>query len=133
MSWDVLVLSCADQPSSLEEVEQTDTMGSVDDVRQKISDALPGTEWDEAGGGIHSAGELSIEFNLHEDGDGVSSVSLLVHGEGVPVAAILKVSEPNGWCAFDLAGNQRLTRGAPRPRGWAGYRSMMTKRDDPST
>lgn len=67
MSYDYHVVKLARQIAYLRELPETMvSLGSWSDVRQQISDIIPGINWDDGGGSLHT--EVGwIEFRIGKD------------------------------------------------------------------
>lgn len=105
MSWDVVISAAKTDPEAGDSAVQP--LGEAEDVRKKISAALPDTDWSDPAWGTLEGSGWSIEFNTEATGS-VESLMLHVRGEGDPLSAISRLCQSTGWYAFDTTTGEFL-------------------------
>jgi hypothetical protein len=126
MSWDVMIFNTRGKsPPSVEEFEDSDyeTLGPAADVRQRLSELLPGVDWSDTTWGIYEGDGFSIEFNVGDD-DPIENMMLHVRGGGEAIAAIAKFARPLGWSALDCSTSEFLDLDNPSQDGWEGFQEF---------
>lgn len=135
MSWDVCLIkaegyrSINDLPNGF----QPSPLGSIDQVKEKLTKAYPTIVWSEPGSdhGLwgtfedHSEG-YSIEFSLGKKNT-VDSLMLHVRGSGSVVSRIAGLCNQNGWKAIDTSAGEFIDLKHPSSRGWKLFQSYRDR------
>ena len=128
MSWDVLIFKHDGPPEEIRSLPAgyvSPPLGNASEVRQRISQVFPATDWsDPAWGSVMEAG-YSIEFSLQKDGV-VRSFALHVRGGGDPVAKIAALCHRHGWLAFDTSAGTLLDVEKPSRAGWHSWQRFCS-------
>ena len=123
MSWDVLIFKYDGPPAEIQKLSAdfvSPTLGDAAEVRERISEVFPATDWsDPALGSVMEAG-YSIEFSLQNDGP-VRQFALHVRGGGDPVVRICALCHRHGWLAFDTSAGTLLDVEKPSRSGWHSW------------
>ena len=141
MSWDVSVES----PSG--------PMGTRDEVRAKISAALPGVDWGDPTMGFLERDGCSFEFMLLGDDDDdvdedddadvaddedddsagvaaapaggpISGFVVSVRGQGEPMPTLVKLCKAHGWTLADADDGEEIDLGAKSAPGWQDFKGF---------
>lgn len=119
MSWDVTAYRFADYPLQ----HDTDTrdlerlpLGTVAEVRDKISRQLPDTEWEANWTGYYPGEGFRLEFFVgsfdSEDDDVIDNLDFSVYGEIDEVISILlALAKPYQWTLQELSEGQLILPG----------------------
>jgi hypothetical protein len=129
MSWDVMIFNFGDaSPPPLERLEPNDLkpLGAASDVRQRISELLPGVNWTDLSWGIYGGEGFSIEFNVGND-DPITSIMLHVRGGGDVISTIMAFTSRLGWWALDCSTSEYLYPQNPSQAGWEGFQRYRDK------
>jgi hypothetical protein len=128
MSWDVQVNAAGAPPPVVAEMPgdwQGIPLGSAAAVRDKISAALPGIEWKEAGSwGSYSFGNLSSEFNLGEE-DPVEGLMVHVYGAGDPVQILRDLASRFDWYLLDISAGEWMHHMPDPNSGWESFQGYL--------
>lgn len=126
MNADFLVLKFHDEVASLNELrdDEARTLGTREEVRAQIEQALPSIRWQEEGLGVWWSGEVfSVEIGLPDE-EPVHSLTLKVRMHPMLGANawlpdeedeledfLVALCDPAGWTLFDLASGRRFEFG----------------------
>ncbi len=126
MNADFLVLKIHDEVASLNELRDGEpgTVGTREEVRRQIEQALPSIRWQEEGLGVWWSGEVfSVEIGLPDE-EPVHSLTLKVRMHPMLGANawlpdeeeelenfLVALCDPAGWTLFDLASGRRFEFG----------------------
>src|SRR5262249_14459816 len=126
MSWDVAIVKIRGDFRPISDVETDDyiSLGELDAVREAVRRAFPSATWSNPTWATYADPEFQIEFAL----DGVDSshtIILHVHGSGDPIAALLRLTQPNGWLAVDCSTGEFIDPSNPSSEGWEGFKSLV--------
>lgn len=126
MNADFLVLSIHDEVASLNELRDGEAraLGTREEVRGMIEQALPSIRWQEEGLGVWWSGELfSVEIGLPDE-EPVHSLTLKVRMQPIFGADawlpdeedeledfLLALCDPAGWTLFNLPSGRRFQFG----------------------
>ena len=127
MNADFLVLRIHDEVASLNELSdgEAHTLGTREEVRGQIEQALPSIRWQDEDLGVWWSGEVfSVEIGLPRDEEPVHSLTLKVRMHPVLGADawlpdeeeelehfLVALCDPNAWTLFDLASGRRFEFG----------------------
>lgn len=140
MNADFLVLKIHDEVASLNELRdgEAQTLGTREEVRAQIGQALPSVSWQSEALGIWWSGEIfSVEIGLPDE-EPVHSLTLKVRmhpilggtdawlpdEEEELESFLLALCDPLGWTLFDLASGRRfhfddeILEDEIRPQAW---------------
>ncbi len=139
MSWDVCVIK-ADGYCSMNDLPQgfvPAPMGSMDQVKEKLTKAYPTVVWSSPNSDYGLWGTYqdkneghSIEFSLGKN-DPVESIMLHLRGGGSVVSKIVELCNENGWKAIDTSAGEFMDLQRPSSKGWEdfqSYRDRMIKK-----
>jgi hypothetical protein len=111
MSWDVTFYKFAEDPvpnyADLNKLQAL-PLGSVAEVRDKISEQIPEAVWDNYWSGFFLGEDYRFDFFVGdvdcEDEDVLTSFHICIHGTlGDPATGVLmKLAKPYGWTIQDL-------------------------------
>jgi hypothetical protein len=109
MSWTLLLFGGDDPPPAPEWPRdwQPPAMGSSSQVRDRISEGLPGVAWHSDGWGQYGAETCLLEFNLGAE-DPVSCVAVNVCGPGA-VQLLLKLAGSAEWYLVNASSMELMT------------------------
>jgi len=135
MPWELAVIKYDGQPPRLQKdasESRKRPLGSLDKVRQHISESLPGVEWHEepplidmmkASGSklwedwdaemiahasqptltaVYRSGGVILEIYGFKENDPVGSILVDVRGDGNPIPALKAICEPKGWTIVEM-------------------------------
>ena len=135
MSWDVCVIK-ADGYRSISELPkdfESYPLGSIDQVKQKLTKAYPTIIWSRHNSDYVLWGTYedksdgySIEFSLGKK-DTVESVTLHIRGGGNAVSKIVELCNENGWKAIDTSAGEFMDLKQPSSKGWEDFRSYRDR------
>ena len=127
MNADFLALKIHDEVASLNELRdgEAHTLGTREEVRGLIEQALPSVRWQDEELGVWWSGEVfSVEIGLPRDEEPVHSLTLKVRMHPMLGADawlpdeekelehfLVALCDPNGWTLFDLASGRRFEFG----------------------
>jgi hypothetical protein len=112
-------------PPPIDQLQESDVspLGAAANVRQRISELLPGVDWSDPTWGIYDDDHFSIEFNVGEK-DPIDDMMLHVRGGGDAISAILKFVRPQAWSALDTSAGEFLDLVNPSQAGWEGFQAF---------
>ncbi|MCA9449858.1 MAG: hypothetical protein KC931_22240, partial [Candidatus Omnitrophica bacterium] len=91
MSWDVVLLNFQGDPPDTDDLSDAfndpPAMGDAAEIREKVSESLPGVDWSDPAWGVLQGDGWSIEFNHQETGE-TATMMLHVRGGGDPITSI---------------------------------------------
>ena len=136
MSWDVTLFRFDRVYQSLEEMADCTgpvPMGTQAMVRAAIDEVFPGTRWEAPQDyGLWASWRCpdgSIEFDIGDDEEQVTSVGLHVRAGDAVVVGIIALGERLGCQVLDYSTGEFLTAASPDParglRGWREYRDRV--------
>jgi hypothetical protein len=103
VSWDIFVYSSSVIPPKLADMPedwQWEQMGSLDDLRNKLSDIAADIDWSDPSWGQLDRGGFSMELNIGSD-DPCMDFALHVRGGADAIIVIKSMIERYGWYAID--------------------------------
>ncbi|MFP4895969.1 hypothetical protein [Paraburkholderia sp. EG304] len=130
MSWDVSLYKFTKRYRRIQDIpgdEQPHPLGTRSEVQAAVSDAFPGTNWNDPAWGIYDVEFGSIEFNLGKD-DSVRSLALHARASAAIVGGILQLCERLGCQAIDLSDSSLLDQSEHPTAGlekWRKYRDQI--------
>ena len=129
MSWDVILLSISPDVQSMDDIDDDSfaPLGTTDDVRKVLIEAVPNLDLSDPTWGILEAPEYSIEFSIGKE-EPCDSVMLHVRGEDGAIAPIQAVCEASGWKALDCSDGEIIefdSNPAQGLRSWREYRDRV--------
>jgi hypothetical protein len=100
-------------------------LGSADEVKEKIAQALPQTVWEGWLGGLRSAG-LSYEFELEQShiSDKIRMVAVSVRGNGNPLVVLKRLAETTSWYVMDCTDSTWIDLDKPSLESWEEFRKF---------
>jgi hypothetical protein len=115
-------------PAGVEHIRESDLLplGSDAAVRDYLTAALPGTQWDDDRHGSATGDGFAIEFSL-SDRNPVDHLWLRVVGGGDVISAIMSVAVPAGWSVLDISTGAFLDPIRPSDEGWAGFQAFRNR------
>jgi hypothetical protein len=128
MSWNAIAFKFRGGcPADITAVREDDLvpLGSADDIRDRVSSALPSVDWTSPRFGHLSGDGFGMEFTI-PDKEPVEHLSLRVVGGGDIVGTILSFATPAGWDVVDISTGDFL---AATPQGTDGWRKFQAYRD----
>ncbi len=129
MSWEVMVFAASVSPPAAADMPpdwQGDVLGTADDIRQKVSHCLPGTDWSDPQLGCFDGDEYSYEFDLADCGP-IDNFPIYVRGGGDAVRPLLEMSQRLGWWLFDTWQVEWLHHCEDAEAGWVGFQSFRDR------
>lgn len=123
MSWDVLLMNAEGAPASVAEMTnawRAKSMGSADEVRQQIRQALPEVNLTDLERGHLSGGGYSIRFRLPMSGE-VDSIMLHIRGSGDALSAVIHLCKVNHWVALDTSTVAFINLDGPSSESWQEF------------
>lgn len=123
MSWPVTVMAFTSPPPSMSEMDpnwEPQIIGTIDEVRARISAHLPGVDWSEGDCGVYLGNGFTFEFAVGLDKDPTRTRYFVVHvrGHGDAIADLFKFARPNGWYLLDGSTGEWLDFENPSQSGW---------------
>ena len=131
MSWDVVIL--AEAPPEKAGGGELDPLGTADEVRQRVSAALPEVDWSDPEWGLLRGDGGTIEFGVNDTGQD-DLMMLEVRGGGDPVAAIANLCNANDWVALDTSTDELIDLENPSGDSWRefqAFRDMALESTEP--
>jgi len=101
-------------------------MGSASEIRQRISDHLPGIDWSDPTWGDYQGDGFSIEFNMGNN-EIPDSIMLHVRGGGDAVKAIMAFAGPNNWSVLDTSLGDYLDADNLDESGWISFQKYRDR------
>ena len=123
MSWDILVQAAKFSPPPVAEMPKDwhgDVLGTGDEVRAKISLAIPGVNWTDPTWGVFDGDGFYFEFNMGKK-ESCDNFMIHVHGGGDAVSLLLYLAEQCGWYLLDTSEGEWLHRMPNAEKGWKGF------------
>jgi hypothetical protein len=101
-------------------------IGSQAEIRQKISEVLPGVDWSDLKWGIFEGDGFSYEFNI---GAEEPSQSFMVHvrGGGSAIEPLLGLAQARGWYLLDCSQSEWLHHCDNPEAGWLGFQNFRDR------
>jgi hypothetical protein len=129
MSWDILIQNFpqgAVTPEDIPEDFQPHTLGSRDDVIQRISTIIPEVDFADPSWGILETTEAVIEFNIGDEED-CDSIMLHVRGGNDAVTTITRLLDGLGMRALDMQTGDFFDPQSARESfdEWQGHRDEL--------
>ncbi len=75
-------------------------MGEADDVREMVSEVLPGADWSDPERGLYEGEDFVLEFRIEDVGD-IESMGMTAHGFGDFFFVLMELCGRNDWVAYD--------------------------------
>ena len=126
MSWDVMLFNTRGQkPPPLDQLRETDIapLGPAPEVRERLSNLLPGIDWSDPTWGTYQGPGFSMEFNVGND-ETLRSLMLHIRGGGDAIAAIVAIARPLAWSVLDCSRGEFLDLDNPSPAGWEQFQAF---------
>jgi hypothetical protein len=127
MSWDVLSFNYHGAPlkniALSSDEDGPDMLGSAEDVRQAIANALPDVGWSDPTWGMYLGDGFTFEFSTGK-GDPVTTIMVHVRGDGDPIPSLLRAAVPNQWSLFDCSTSEFIDPNDPSQEGWTGFQQF---------
>jgi hypothetical protein len=117
MSWDVLIVNRGGRSGSGVDDEPTGPLGSPDEVRSRVSSALPGVDWSEPAWGVYETDEYTIEFDVGDD-DVVNTVMIRITGGGDIAPDLVRLAQTTAWSLLDTTSGEYLDPTQPSTVSW---------------
>lgn len=144
MSWDAIIAKTSDS-NYIKPADDARlvAMGTAQEIRGKLSSALPSLKWSSASEGHGNVESLSLEFSLlgksdaakpmkpsklPGDSDPIESVGVSARGTGDPVGVIVSIAKANRWSVADSQDGIWIDLNAPGKKSWnefAQYRDEV--------
>jgi len=99
-----------------------DVMGTLVDVRQKISACLSPVDWSDPYWGVHEGNGFTFEFNIGCD-DPCRDIMVHVRGGGDAASSLVMLSERWGWYMLDTSQGEWLHHCDDLNAGWARFQA----------
>ncbi|MFO1449859.1 MAG: hypothetical protein U1F61_17000 [Opitutaceae bacterium] len=145
MSWDAIIAKTSDSHY----IKPADdarlvAMGTAQEIRGKLSSALPSIKWSSSSEGHGYVESLSLEFSLRGksdpskptkaskppgDSDPIESVGVSARGTGDPVNIVVSIAKTNRWSVADSQEGTWIDLNSPDKTSWrefAQYRDEVT-------
>jgi hypothetical protein len=123
MSWDVSVFASDSPPLPVAEMPDDwagSPLGPAQDVRARLSAALPGIDWTNPTWGQFKGPGFSFEFNMGRE-DPITGFMIHVRGGGDPVVVLSELSKACGWCLLDTSTGEWMHHASRPGSGWEGF------------
>ena len=108
-------------------------LGSPEEVRRKIADALPIIDWDSEGLPSYDSDEFSIAFCVPVD-DPCLSFDVYVNGPdekastlGETVSTLIEIAERYDWYVQDHSMEEWLHHDCDNSFGWSGFQAYRDR------
>lgn len=111
MSWDVIIMKFNEHYDSVADIPDNAkglVLGTEDQIRSRITEYFPGTDWSDNRWGIWEENIGSIEFNLGSDPE-IDSIGLHVRASNEVVKLITKFIRESEWIALDTTMGEILS------------------------
>jgi hypothetical protein len=129
MSWDISVFAANEPPPPVSQMPKSwrcAGMGSLDDVRAKISECLPKVDWSDKSWGLYDGEGFSYEFNIgrHDPGNGFM---IHVRGGGDAITPLLQLASRWDWYLLDCSQGEWLHHCSEPKTGWSGFQAYRDR------
>ena len=114
MSTAVYSFQIADAPFDPEVGEEVRPLGSRAEVAARLTELLPGTEFDRGGHAVFHRAAYEIEFTIHTDPVTAVGVTMTEAGGFMPLARIV---DKTGWSVIDVDSRRSIDVEASRKAG----------------
>jgi len=124
MSWDVAIFKMREPPpenKDFPEDFQPLPLGSGEEIKKYISEAIPGVDWTNPHFGSISFPNFAIEFSSPQNGE-VEGLMLHIFGSGNPLPIICKICSEKGWYPYDTSLGKFMDLDNPSNEGWEAYK-----------
>ena len=125
MSWMVVAVG-GEWPMRRDPAYRPPSLGSCDEVRDRISAHLPGIDWTEPNWGKYAGEGFTFEFGVGPE-EPVDCVAVYVRGGGGVIADLLRFSVPNGWHLIDGSDGERIDPTSPSADNWHRWMAYRDK------
>ena len=123
MAWQVLVMNIRGKMPPTTE-DQCLPLGTADELRRRISESFPGTDWSGSASGHFIAEDQAFTIVFWFDGpEPRRSMMMDIRGGRESITAIARFAKLNGWQLFDCSGDW-LNLDEPSDEGWSGYDAL---------
>jgi hypothetical protein len=125
MSWDVSVFAARVVPPPLASMPadfQLESLGTCQDVRDRISSSLPQTDWTDRAWGRFEGRGFTYEFNIATD-EPNTGFMIHVRGGGDVVGPLLALAKSTGWFLVDCSEGEWLHHCRDPDAGWHGFQA----------
>lgn len=123
MSHDVIIHASSRVPPPVAEMPNDwswDPLGAADDVRRRISEALPNVDWSDPAWG--TLDEPCFEFNLGDE-DPVVSCMVHIRGGADPMSRLFELAQSADWFILDCSAGEWLHHSEDTNAGWEQFQS----------
>ena len=123
MSWDLSFMAADMAPPPVAEMPADwsgDRAEPAADLRARVSQILPGTDWSDPAWGLFASDDVSLELNMGAD-DPCSSFVVHARGNGDVVGYIERLAEMPGWYAIDISQGEWLHHRGSAEAGKAAF------------
>jgi len=125
MSWDILFYAANEPPPPVAQMPgdwKGQPLGSLKDVRAKISSSLPTVDWSDPTWGIFEGVGYSYEFNVGKK-EPCDSFGVHIRGTGDAVGPLVKLAQSCGWYVLDISQGEWLHHCASEQAGWERFQA----------
>jgi len=129
MSWDVLIYAAHEPPPPVAEMPDSwrgEPLGSLADVRAKISTCIAGIDWSDPTWGIFDGNGYSYEFNIGTD-EPCDSFMVHVRGGGPALAPLLALGQQCNWYLLDTSQSEWLHHCKSAEQGWGDFQAFRDR------
>ena len=129
MSWDVLFLNAAQPPPRVSEMPENwegDSLGTPEEVRERISAVLPETDWADPAWGVLDSDTFSYEFSVGSESP-CTGFMVHVRGGGDAVAPLLDLGRKWDWYLLDMSHGEWVHHLDDPDSGWVMFQEYRDK------
>ncbi len=100
--------------------------GTLEEVREQISECLPDTDWSDPSWGQYEGAGFLYEFNIGKDDHG-SGFMVHVRGGGEAVSELLKLAMKRDWYVLDTSQGEWLHHCTDQDAGWERFQEYRDR------